>query len=434
MDDLLAVLIYLVPFAGALILYATFKERASRRAAAIRAESEEAGLTEPASLHPHINLSLCCGSAACVSACPEKTVIGIVNGKAQLIDPTACIGHGACAAACPTQAITLVFGSETRGVELPVISPTFETNIPGIFIAGELGGMGLIRNAIEQGRQAVDAIARLPGLRRPDRLDLLIVGAGPAGFSASLAAKAHGLRFMTIDQETFGGTIAHFPRGKLVMTQPAQLPIVGRMNFRDVSKESLLAFWESARRQAGIEIRYQERLEALVAHQDGFQARTTAGAVAARAVLLAIGRRGTPRQLDVPGEELSKVVYRLVDPDQYAGRRVLIVGGGDSALEAAATLAEETDAVVCLSYRGDAFQRAKRRNRKRIEESSQRGRLRVELKSEVISIAPATVALKTQNGRVDLPNDDVIVCAGGILPTPFLKTLGIETVTKHGEA
>jgi thioredoxin reductase (NADPH) len=239
---------------------------------------------------------------------------------------------------------------------------------------------------------------------------------------------------MTIDQETFGGTIAHFPRGKLVMTQPAQLPIVGRMNFRDVSKESLLAFWESARRQAGIEIHYEQRLESLESHQDGFQAKTTAGIVSTRAVLLAIGRRGTPRQLGVPGEEQAKVVYRLVDPDQFAGHSVLVVGGGDSALEAAATLAEETDAMVCLSYRGDAFQRAKRRNRKRIDEASQRGRLRVELNSEIISIARTTVSLKTQRGQLDLPNDDVIVCAGGILPTPFLKTLGIETVTKHGEA
>lgn len=434
MDDLLAALIYLVPFGIALALYATLKARTSRRAAAVRAEAEEADLTEPVSLHPSIDLSLCCGSAACVAACPEKTVIGIVNGKAQLIDPTACIGHGACEAACPTQAITLVFGTETRGVELPVVSPCFETNVPGLFIAGELGGMGLIRNAIEQGRQAVDAIARLPGLGRPDRLDLLIVGAGPAGFSASLAAKARGLKFRTIEQESFGGTVAHFPRGKLVMTRPAQLPIVGKMKFTDVSKEALLGFWESARRRAGIDIYYEERLESLRPVQDGFLAATTSGSYAARAVLLAIGRRGTPRKLGVPGEDLPKVVYRLVDPQQFAGKHVVVVGGGDSALEAAATLAEETDARVDLAYRGEAFQRAKRRNRQRVDEAARRGRLGVHLRTEIASITHSVVSLTSPAGRLDRPNDAVVVCAGGILPTAFLKSLGVETVTMYGEA
>jgi len=434
LDDFLAALVYLVPFGIALGLYATFKSRASRRAAAVRTEAEEAGLTEPVSLHPSIDLSLCCGSAACVAACPEKTVIGIVNGKAQLIDPTACIGHGACAAACPTQAITLVFGTETRGVELPVVSPTFETNVPGLFIAGELGGMGLIRNAIEQGRQAVDDIARLPGLGHPDRLDLLIVGAGPAGFSASLAAKARGLKFRTIEQESFGGTVAHFPRGKLVMTQPAQLPIIGKMRFTDVSKEALLDFWDSARKRAGIDIHYDERLDSLHRDGDGFRVVTTSGAYSARRVLLAIGRRGSPRKLGVPGEHLSKVVYRLVDPQQFAGKRILVVGGGDSALEAAATLAEETDATVDLSYRGDAFQRAKRRNRERVDKAARAGRLGLYLKSEVNSLDSESVSLSTPDGPIVRPNDAVVVCAGGILPTAFLKSLGVDTVTKHGEA
>jgi thioredoxin reductase len=434
LDDLLAALVYIVPFGIALGLYAVFKGRASRRAAAVRAEAEEAGLTEPASLHPSIDLSLCCGSAACVAACPEKTVIGIIDGKAQVIDPTACIGHGACAAACPTQAITLVFGTETRGMELPIVSPSFETNVPGLFIAGELGGMGLIRNAIEQGRQAIDGIARLPGLGRRDRLDLLIVGAGPAGFSASLAAKAHGLRFRTIEQESFGGTVAHFPRGKLVMTRPAQLPIIGRMKFTDVSKEALLEFWESAKRRAGIDIHYEERLESLRPDGDGFKAVTTKGIYPTRAVLLAIGRRGTPRKLGVPGEDLPKVVYRLVDPRQFAGRRVLVVGGGDSALEAAATLAEETDAIVDLAYRGDAFQRAKRKNRERVDEAGRRRRLRTHLKTEIVSVTPDAVTLAAPDGPIICPNDAVIVCAGGVLPTAFLKSLGVETVTKRGEA
>ncbi|MEQ1781413.1 MAG: NAD(P)-binding domain-containing protein [Hyphomonadaceae bacterium] len=434
LDTLVAALVYIVPFVGGLVLFATARRKAAKRAAATWKDSQDAGLIEPTSLHPHIDLSLCCGSAACVTACPEKTVIGIVDGKAQLVDPTACIGHGACEAACPTHAITLVFGTERRGVELPIVSPEFETNVPGLFIAGELGGMGLIRNAITQGVQAIDAIARLPGIRRSDRLDVLIVGAGPAGFAASLAAKERGLRFRTIEQETFGGTVSHFPRGKLVMTAPARLPIVGQMRFREVSKETLLAFWKDARERAAIELNYEEQLLGLERDGDGFVALTSRGAYRARAVLLAIGRRGTPRKLGVPGEEQSKVVYRLTDPEQFSGKRVLVVGGGDSALEAAATISEETDAIVDLSYRGDAFQRAKRRNRQRVEAAAASRRITIRLSSQITQIDRLSVRLKTSAGSVDLPNDSVIVCAGGVLPTDFLKSLGIATTTKHGEA
>lgn len=433
LDTLVASLVYVVPFVIGLVLFAVTRKKSTARAEKTWEESKEAGLTEPTSLHPHIDLSLCCGSGACVSACPEETVIGLIDGKAQVVDPTACIGHGACAAACPTEAITLVFGTEKRGVELPVVSPTFETNVPGLFIAGELGGMGLIRNAITQGVQAMDAISKLSGLKRGDRLDVLIVGAGPSGFAASLSAKEKGLRYRTIEQETFGGTVSHFPRGKLVMTAPAKLPIIGQMKFREVSKETLLAFWTEARQKAQIEVSYEEQLLGLDRDGDGFVAKTSKGEYRTRAVLLCIGRRGTPRKLGVPGEEASKVVYRLVDPQQFAGQHVLVVGGGDSALEAAATISEETDAIVDLSYRSEAFQRAKRKNRERVDAAAATGRLTVRLSSQIKNIAPSHVHLKTKEGDIELPNDAIIVCAGGVLPTDFLKSLGISTTTKFGE-
>lgn len=433
MDTLIASLVYVVPFVIGLVLFAITRKKSTTRAERTWEESKEAGLTEPTSLHPHIDLSLCCGSGACVSACPEETVIGLIDGKAQVVDPTACIGHGACAAACPTEAITLVFGTEKRGVELPVVSPSFETNVPGLFIAGELGGMGLIRNAVTQGVQAMDSISKLSGLKRGDRLDVLIVGAGPSGFAASLAAKDKGLRYRTIEQETFGGTVSHFPRGKLVMTAPAKLPIIGQMKFREVSKETLLEFWNEAKQKAQIEVSYEEQLLGLDRDGDGFIARTSKGTHKTRAVLLCIGRRGTPRKLGVPGEESSKVVYRLVDPQQFAGQRVLVVGGGDSALEAAATISEETDAIVDLSYRSEAFQRAKRKNRDRVDAAAATGRLTVRLSSQIKSIADRHVHLKTKEGEIELPNDAIIVCAGGVLPTDFLKSIGISTTTKFGE-
>ena len=434
MDTLVAALVYVVPFVIGLMLFAMTRRRANRRANRTWEESKEAGLTEPTSLHPHIDLSLCCGSGACVTACPEHTVIGLVDGKAQVVDPTACIGHGACAAACPTQAITLVFGTEKRGVELPTVSPTFETNVPGLFIAGELGGMGLIRNAISQGVQAMDSIAKLPGLRRSDRLDVLIVGAGPSGFAASLAAKEKGLRALTIEQETFGGTVSHFPRGKLVMTAPAKLPIIGQMKFREVSKETLMGFWKDARDQVGLNMSYEEQLTGLDRDGDGFIVKTSKGTHRTRAVLLCIGRRGSPRKLGVPGEEQSKVLYRLSDPEQFANQRVLVVGGGDSALEAAATIAEETNAIVDLSYRSEAFARAKRKNRTRVDAAAASGRLTVRLASQITSISKSSVQLKTASGPIELPNDAIIVCAGGVLPTDFLKSVGIQTTTKFGVA
>jgi thioredoxin reductase (NADPH) len=306
--------------------------------------------------------------------------------------------------------------------------------VPGIFIAGELGGMGLIRNAIEQGRQAIDSIRRLNGLGRPDRYDVLIVGGGPAGFSASLAAKQHKLRFITIEQDSFGGTVAHFPRGKLVMTAPATLPLIGKVKFREVSKETLLEFWRQAATRTGLEINYGERAERITPVGSAFEVETTRTTYTTRAVLLAIGRRGTPRKLEVPGEDQPKVVYRLIDPEQYREQNVLVVGGGDSALEAAISIAKESGTTVTLSHRSEGFSRAKLKNRERLAEAQQSGRLAVLMQSVVERIGASQVELAQQGRRLTIKNDAVIVCAGGILPTPFLKSAGIEVETKYGTA
>jgi thioredoxin reductase len=360
-------------------------------------------------------------------------VLGIVRGRAELINPGDCIGHGACKTACPVEAITLVFGTERRGVDIPLLTPSFETTVPGIFVAGELGGMGLIRNALEQGRQAVDAI-RARGKASGDMLDLLIVGAGPAGFSASLTAMSHGMRFTTIEQESLGGCVFQYPRGKLVMTAPATVPLVGKINFRQTSKESLLQFWKEAERKTGVKINYQERVEDITRERDGFLVKTSRAQYRARSVLLAIGRRGSPRKLNVPGEELPKVVYRLIDPEQYAGQRVLVVGGGDSALEAAASVAESGSGGVVLSYRGDAFDRAKARNRDRVQAAAKTGALQVLLKSSVKHIEHEQVAIEHEGQMLSVRNDAVIVSAGGVLPSDFLRRVGISVETKYGTA
>jgi len=392
----------------------------------------EAGLTEPASLHPVIDPNRCLGSGACVSACPEGDVLGMIRGKAHLINPTHCIGHGACRSACPHDAITLVFGTAKRGVDIPLISPAFETNIPGLFIAGELGGMGLIRNAIEQGRQAMETIRKRKG--KGPQLDVVIVGAGPAGFSASLAAIQHKLRHVTIEQESLGGSVFQYPRGKIVMTQPATMPLVGKVKMRETSKEALLEFWKGVEKKTGVKINYQERMEDISRTGNGFVVKTTRGTYQTRTVLLAIGRRGTPRKLGVTGEDLPKVVYRLIDPEQYQRQRVLVVGGGDAALEAAVSIAEESGTDVTLSYRSEAFSRVKEKNRTRVEDAAARGRLRLLLKSNVKKITADKVVLDQEGKIIELPNNAVIVCAGGVLPTPFLKKIGIEVETKYGTA
>jgi thioredoxin reductase/ferredoxin len=398
-------------------------------------ESRDAGLMDAASLHPVIDTTRCIGCGSCVTACPEMPahqVLGLVRRKAVLVSPSDCIGHGACLAACPVDAITLVFGSATRGVDIPNVKSTFETNVPSIFIAGELGGMGLIRNAIEQGRQAMQNIAKELPPRRQGIRDVLIVGAGPAGFAAALTAMERKLDFAIIEQDSLGGTVFTFPRRKLVMTAPVMLPIVGKMKFKETTKEELLQFWQGVERSTGLKVNYDERLDKLVRHGDHFEAQTTKGRHLVRAVLLTIGRRGTPRKLGVPGEELPKVTYRLVDPAQYAGMHVLVVGGGDSAIESAVTIGEQPATTVTLSHRSESFSRAKRKNRQRIEDAEAAGRVRVLLQSKIKVIEPTHVEISHEGKTQRIQNEAVIINAGGILPTEFLKGIGIEIETKYG--
>ena len=427
---------YLALYAAVLIalwaLYLRRQRRIQREHEQQLKESVEAGLGEPPSLHPVIDPARCLGSSSCITACPEEA-LGIVGGTAVLVNGAACIGHGACRAACPVDAIQLVFGTETRGIDIPNVSPQFESNVPGIFIAGELGGMGLIRKAAEQGRQAMDVISKRTG--GTFDYDVVIVGCGPAGFSAGLSAIQHRLRYKLIEQEeSLGGAVFHYPRNKVAMTAPVKLALIGKVRFGEVQKEKLLEFWQTAVKKTGLLISFRECMEDITREGEGFVVRTTRGRYRTRCVLLTMGRRGTPRKLEVPGEESPKVVYRLIDPAQYAGQAVLVVGGGDSALEAAIALAEQPGTDVTLSYRSKAFSRVKAKNRSTLDEMQKSKRIRVELESTVESIDTEQVHLKTVAGRQSLRNEAVIVCAGGLLPTPLLQKVGITFETKRGTA
>lgn len=435
-SDTLLLALYLIPLLLILGIYIARQQSRTRRNQERLDEAFATGLHEPASLHPVIDNARCIGCGACVNACPEHDVLGLIQTKATLIGPANCIGHGACQKACPVGAIELVFGTATRGVDIPKLSPDFQTTIPGIFIAGELGGMGLIRNAIEQGRQAMDAIIDdLPKRRANNLLDVIIVGAGPAGLSASLAAKSAGIRALTLDQESsLGGTVAHFPRGKLVMTQPATLALVGKVRLTETSKESLLAFWNSVLEQHPVELRFDTQVQKIEKSAQGFVVMTNKAQYECQRVLLAIGRRGSPRKLNIPGEDLPKVVYRLIDPEQYQGQSVLVVGGGDSALEAAISVALEPDTHVTLVHRSEGFNRAKSKNLEKLKQLVEAKRLQVLMKTSPIRIESDSVILNTPDGTQPLANDAVIICAGGELPTGFLQQIGIAVETKYGTA
>ena len=243
------------------------------------------------------------------------------------------------------------------------------------------------------------------------------------------------MRYATIEQETtLGGAIFHYPRNKITMTAPVKLPVVGELRFREVSKERLLEFWHDIIRKTGMKLNFNERMETITRTGKGFIVRTTKGTYETRAVLLAIGRRGTPRRLGVPGEDLPKVVYRLIDPEQYRNQHVVVVGGGDSALEAAIAIAEQPGTTVTLSYRSEAFGRGKPKNRDRLKEMADQGRIDVRLKSNVKLIGENKLVLEQEGKTIEIPNDAVIVCAGGILPTPFLKEIGVMVETRFGTA
>ncbi|MEO1450153.1 MAG: NAD(P)-binding domain-containing protein [Bacteroidota bacterium] len=414
--------------------YLRSKNKSSRVVEEKVAVAKEEGLFEPVSLHPHINLDSCIGSGACVTACPEKDILGLVDGKATVINASNCIGHGACFHACPVEAISLRIGTEKRGVDLPHVNETYETNVKGIYIAGELGGMGLIKNSVEQGQQAILNMTKSGKGSKEGILDVIIIGAGPAGISATLAAKKHGLSSLTLEQESLGGTVFTYPRAKLVMTAPMYLPLHGKVKFFETSKEQLLELWEEVISKHDLDIRERTRVDHIIPQEDGtFKVVTNKEEdFFAQHVLLAIGRRGTPRKLGCPGEESTKVAYRLLEPDRIKDEKVLVVGGGDSAIESALMLKDQNE--VTLSYRKDKFSRLKPKNRTKILAAIEGKEINMIYNSQVASIQPdhVLISIKEEDEGKMLPNDKVFIFAGGVLPNKFLQSAGVEITKRFG--
>jgi thioredoxin reductase/ferredoxin len=384
----------------------------------------------PQSQHPHIDATYCIGCGACTSVCPEGDVLAMLGGKAVIVNGYKCIGHSLCAEVCPVGAITMVMASPSMGADMASLNSEFETTIPNLFIAGELGGLALIKNAISQGRNCVDTIAhRLSGnhaVPAPGAFDLLIVGAGPAGISASLRAIEKKLNYLTVDEGEIGGTVAKYPRQKLVMTSPVEFPMYGKFKKTELSKEELIEFWHKVLGRVDFNFRKGEKVEDIKRAGDGnFTVTTTKSQYQARSVVLALGRTGSPRKLGVTGEGLPKVMYRLIEADHYINKKVLVVGGGDSAVEAAMGLAHQVGNKVTLSYRKESFSRIKERNSQRIADCMRSGKVNVIFNSAPVEFKPASVILDINGKLQEIPNDYVWIFAGGEPPNAFLKKIGV---------
>ena len=385
---------------------------------------------------PVINASLCVGCGTCIDVCPETGTLELINGKAILAHPERCTGHSKCAEVCPTQAISLAVGGVLQTIKVPHVKEDFETNVPGLFIVGELGGMGLIKTAINEGKLVIDHVLRRmqntpPSAPLPDgAFDVAIVGAGPAGLSASLSAHQHELRYVTLEQGEIASTIRQYPRHKFLMAEPIDIPLYGSLYVADGTKEALLAVWETIVNNTGVRINTNERLQSVQRNGAGFYVESVKGRYYARYVVLALGRRGTPRHLNVPGEDLGKVSYRLIEAETYENQDLLIVGGGDSALEAALALGRSGKNRVTLCHRGDGFERARERNRDRLKEAVQQGKIHVLLSSHLNEVRDKSVVLDCKGIPRELPNSFVFILAGGESPEEFLKKTGVEIVEK----
>jgi thioredoxin reductase/Pyruvate/2-oxoacid:ferredoxin oxidoreductase delta subunit len=390
----------------------------------------------PKAQHPHIDTNSCIGCATCTSVCPEGDVLAMMGGKAVIVNGHKCIGHGLCADACPVGAITMVMASPSMAADLPYLTPEYETTISNMFIVGELGGLALIKNAVNQGRDCVDTIAaRLKASGAPPAtpgvFDLLVIGAGPAGISASLRAIEHKLNYITLERDEVGGTVAKYPRQKLVMTSPVEFPMYGKFKKMQLSKENLLAFWDMILNRSDFNVSTGEKVEDIKKTEDhSFTVVTATDQYRTRAVILALGKAGEPRKLGVKGEDLPRVMYRLIEADHYINKKILIVGGGDSAVEAAMGLANQSGNQVTLSYRSERFRRIKERNAKRFEDYMKSGKVKVLFNSNPLEFKPESVILDVAGTQQEIPNDFAWIFAGGTPPQAFLKKIGIGFGTR----
>lgn len=417
--------------AGIFLPYLILFHRRGRHDRRRKEEAVRLGIDRPVAQYPYIDGMACIGCGTCVDACPEHDVLGVVGGTATVVNGLKCVGHGKCQEACPVGAIQVGLGDLKSRQDIPLMDEWRETSVPGLFVAGELGGLALVKNAVAQGRGVVERIAqKVPPLRSQgggDILDIVIVGAGPAGMAAAATAHGKRLSYVVLDQEKdLGGTIYHYPRRKLVLVQPIEIPLWGPMKEGEYSKEQLLEILQDLNRRFHLKVRFGEKVMDVGREGGVFSVKTPKGLYLSRFVVLALGRRGTPRKLGVPGEELPKVMYQLLDAESYTGQHILVVGGGDSAVEAVLGLARQPENKVTLSYRKEKLFRIKRKNEERIGKLIRERVIRPLFDSEVTQIRQGAVRLQVGAKLMEIQNDFVFVFAGGDPPFAFLRQIGIR--------
>ena len=392
-----------------------------------RKEAESLNVIRPQSQYPLIDQSRCIGCGSCVLACPEGDVLGVVYGKAMIINGLRCVGHGHCEPACPVSAIRVGLGDISTREDIPVLDAHHQSSVTGMYVVGELGGLSLIRNAIAQGQAAVRHIAAtLNGEYESGVYDVVIVGAGPAGLTAALTALDEKLNYLVLDQQSPGGTILQYPRRKLVMTQPVTIPRYGKLTRSEYRKEELLEIWEAVIARNNLHIRTGQRVQHVEWGAGGFSIQVPGDNIRSRRVVLALGRRGTPRKLGVSGEDLPKVAYQLIDAQAYQNQHILVVGGGDSAVEAAIGLARQKGNTVSISYRKNRFFRIKKKNEDRIHRLIKERKITPIFDSALVSIRGKSVQLSIHEQPREIPNDYVFIFAGGIPPFKMLQEMGIR--------
>ena len=422
--SLAVVLAVIVPY------WLTFRRRL-RRDRERHQEARQLGIDKPTAQFPFVDALRCIGCGACLDACPEGDILGIVGGTAVVVNGLRCVGHGHCETACPVEGIEVGIGDLKARQDVPLLDNDLQTSVPGIYVAGELGGLSLVRNAARQGRKAIEVIAkRINGsgsISEPPALDVVIVGAGPAGLSAALTAHTRGMSYVVLEKETgLGGSLLHYPRRKMVLTQSLELPPWGSLDREEYQKEELLEIFSGIVGEIGLDLRLGQEVEATQTMEELFRVTAGNSEYLTRNVLLALGRRGSPRKLGIPGEDRSKVMYRLMDAQAYEKKHILVVGGGDSAAEAAIGLARQSSNTVTLSYRKNQLVRLKKKNMEAMEKWMADGRIQSLFSSVVTEIGSDNVQLKIEEDREqEIANDYVFVFAGGVPPFPLLKGMGI---------
>ncbi len=391
----------------------------------------------PAILVHDINDDRCTGCDACVAVCPTN-VLDLVANKSRVLRFEDCIQCEACMFACPTEALVMFpEGGVPPPLKVPEIDENFQTIVPGQYLIGEVAGKPLVKSAANLGRAVVEHMM-LTGLRpgaigRSDTIvDVVIVGSGPGGLSAALTCIQKGLSYVVLEKEQMiASTIARYPKGKLVMAEPYDTANLSFLPVFDSAKEQLIPIWNELMERVAMKVNKGESVEIVARAPDGaFEIRTTVAIYRAQRVVLSIGTRGKPRTLQVPGENLPKIFNLLEDPDEWRGRSVLVVGGGDSAVEAAVALAD-AGAKVMISYRGKGFNRAAPKNRQTIEQYAGEGRLKAKLGSQILQFDQDSVTLALADGsQKRYPNDCAFVLIGADPPIQWLEKMGIHFVER----